>query len=105
LCRFEDVTGVEAVLDHLAQREDGPYVLRLAREPGKRESRYAHLFSGELIGQTSYADEHESTAGLGESGEHPHAARGRLSLLEQRVAELEAEVAALKKLVADPNTP
>ena len=30
----------------LATREDGPFVVRLAREPGRRESRYAHLFSG-----------------------------------------------------------
>ena len=28
--------------------EQGPYVVKLPREPGKRESRYAHLFSGEV---------------------------------------------------------
>ena len=27
-------------------REDGPFVARLARAAGARESRYAHLFSG-----------------------------------------------------------
>ena len=48
LCRFADVTEVEAVLAQLAGREDGPFVVRLPREPGKRESRYAHLFSGEV---------------------------------------------------------
>ena len=52
LCRFGDVTEVEAALDGLAAREDGPFVLRLAREPGKRESRYAHLFSGEPAGDS-----------------------------------------------------
>ena len=40
--------GVEQVLEELASREEGPYVVRLAREPGKRESRYMHLFSGEV---------------------------------------------------------
>ncbi len=39
---------VERTLEGLATREDGPMVVRLAREPGKRESRYMHLFSGEV---------------------------------------------------------
>ncbi|MCK9380515.1 MAG: DUF480 domain-containing protein [Sulfuritalea sp.] len=99
LCRFEDVTEVEAALSQLARREDGPYVVRMAREPGKRESRYAHLFSGEPVGATGDADLH---AGEGEDGP---AASGRLGLLEQRLAELEAEVAALRKLVEDLTAP
>lgn len=45
---FADMPEVEQTLEHLASREDGPYVLRLAREPGKRESRYMHLFSGDV---------------------------------------------------------
>ncbi len=40
------MTQVDAVLAKLA--EQGPYVVKLPREPGKRESRYAHLFSGEV---------------------------------------------------------
>ena len=39
---------VEQTLEGLASREDGPYVVRLPREPGKRESRYMHLFSGDV---------------------------------------------------------
>jgi uncharacterized protein YceH (UPF0502 family) len=99
LCRFGDVTEVEAVLQQLARREDGPFVVRLPREPGKRESRYAHLFSGEVIGQADDTEDHEGAAGLAVPGEQSPAAGTRLSLLEGRVAELEAEVAALKKLV------
>ncbi|MEL4870732.1 YceH family protein [Pantoea agglomerans] len=45
---FADMQEVEQVLEDLASREEGPYVVRLAREPGKRESRYMHLFSGEV---------------------------------------------------------
>ena len=94
LCRFGDVTEVEAVLQQLASREDGPYVQRLPREPGKRESRYAHLFSGEPEGTGEYA----GTA----SGDDPQpAAGGRLQQLEERLATLEAEVSALRKLVDD----
>ncbi|MDY1038420.1 YceH family protein [Lelliottia sp. CFBP8978] len=45
---FSDMQEVEQTLERLAAREDGPFVLRLAREPGKRESRYMHLFSGDV---------------------------------------------------------
>ncbi|HGM6984469.1 TPA: DUF480 domain-containing protein, partial [Serratia marcescens] len=45
---FSDVSEVEQVLQQLATREDGPFVVRLAREPGKRESRFMHLFSGQI---------------------------------------------------------
>ena len=92
LCRFGDVTEVEAVLSQLAQREDGPFVVRLQREPGKRESRYAHLFSGKVIS----TDESEDRIDSGDSGQGPDAARGHLSKLEMRLADLEAEVAALR---------
>ena len=43
---FSDMQEVEQTLEGLAAREDGPYVVRLAREPGKHESRYMHLFCG-----------------------------------------------------------
>ncbi|WP_276854779.1 YceH family protein [Enterobacter oligotrophicus] len=45
---FRDMQDVEQTLEGLTTREDGPYVVRLAREPGKRESRFMHLFSGEV---------------------------------------------------------
>jgi uncharacterized protein len=45
LCKFDDVGEVEAELASLMARDE-PLVVKLAREPGKRESRYAHLFSG-----------------------------------------------------------
>src|ERR1700749_2171248 len=45
---FTDVSEVEAALTRLSEREDGPFVTRLPREPGRREARYAHLFSGEV---------------------------------------------------------
>jgi uncharacterized protein len=48
LCEFADAEEVEATLRNLMTREDGPFIARLARAPGSRESRYAHLFSGSL---------------------------------------------------------
>jgi uncharacterized protein YceH (UPF0502 family) len=41
LAEFSNVNEVEAALAALIEKE---YVTRLAREPGKRESRYMHLF-------------------------------------------------------------
>ena len=46
MATFGDVSEIEATLARLAEREGGPFVTRLAREPGRRESRFAHLFSG-----------------------------------------------------------
>jgi uncharacterized protein YceH (UPF0502 family) len=88
MCKLTDVNEVTAVLEGLATREDGPYVRRLAREPGRRESRYAHLFSGEPVAVP--ASEPQYGAMADDSGDE------RLLRLEQRLAELEAQVAELK---------
>jgi hypothetical protein len=90
LARFADAGEVEAALEHLAHRPDGPFVVRLPREPGKREARYAHLFSGEPDLPAAMA-----------SGAAPDAgAPDRLQHIEQRLADLEAEVAALREQLA-----
>lgn len=78
---FNDVSEVEQVLQQLATREDGPFVVRLAREPGKRESRFMHLFSGQ-IDEAPAALESEDDGDLG-----------------ARVSALENEVSELKRLV------
>ena len=46
LHRFADISSVEAFLVELAEK-DPPRVLRLARAPGARESRWAHVLSGD----------------------------------------------------------
>lgn len=78
---FSDMAEVESTLENLANREDGPYVIRLSREPGKRESRYMHLFCGEVDEAIAAADE-------------PPVASGDL---QARVEALETEVAELKQ--------
>ncbi|MGY0152912.1 DUF480 domain-containing protein [Edwardsiella tarda] len=88
LYAFADVNEAEQALNRLAEREDGPFVVRLAREPGRRESRYAHLFCGEAaIGAESAAVDTASAAV--ETDE-----------LSARVTALEAEVADLKRRLA-----
>jgi uncharacterized protein len=48
LCEFADADEVETTLKTLMTREDGPFIARLPRAAGARESRYAHLFSGAM---------------------------------------------------------
>ncbi|MEM6051134.1 DUF480 domain-containing protein [Erwinia sp. P7711] len=84
LHEFADMNEVEQALETLASREDGPFVVRLAREPGKRESRYMHLFSGEVDEAASSAAE-----SVQESED-----------LSARVAELEREMAQIKQQLA-----
>jgi uncharacterized protein YceH (UPF0502 family) len=96
LCHFGDVSEVEATLSGLASRADGPFVMRLAREPGRRESRYAHLFSGEPAG----ADADPASDGAADDAGKPGATGSRISQLEARVAGLETEMAELKQRLA-----
>lgn len=93
LCRFADVHEVEATLRHLMEREDGPFVTRLPREAGKRESRYAHLFSGEVA--TPAAPE-----GVDAPEDLQPTDRERLMRLEQQLGELRREMEQLRVKVS-----
>jgi uncharacterized protein len=85
-----DVSDVETALENLAKREDGPFVVRLAREPGRRESRYAQLFTGPVSASVATAEAVESTAIM------PAPGSGSRGMLEARVAELERAVEELR---------
>jgi len=90
LCEFADAEEVESTLSGLMSREDGPFVARLPRVAGARESRYAHQFSG-LV---ESAPEPQHAAEAPASGE---SVSQRLARLELLVDELRAELAALKR--------
>jgi len=89
LCEFSESQEVEAVLQQLMNREDGPFVARLPRTPGARESRYAHLFSGNIESVPEAKDLEEPPAASANLAQ-------RLSQLEQEVTRLRSEVEALK---------
>jgi uncharacterized protein YceH (UPF0502 family) len=92
LAPLHDVTEVEAALEDLATRPDGPFVARLAREPGRRESRYMHLFSGEappLVEESADSPSHAVASGSA-------ALVARVEALESEVAALRAELDVLK---------
>ena len=98
LAPFGDVSEAESELEELMTRPDGPFVARLAREPGRRESRYVHLFGG--------AAPEVAVDGLAIDGPaaaaEPAMARPveRIAALEAAVAELRLELESLKSRLA-----
>ncbi|HBV6998865.1 TPA: YceH family protein [Citrobacter freundii] len=89
---FSDMAEVESTLENLATREDGPYVIRLAREPGKRESRYMHLFCGEVDEAVAAADQLPAASGD---------LQARVEMLETEVAELKQRLDSLLAHLGD----
>ncbi|WP_225088141.1 YceH family protein [Pectobacterium colocasium] len=87
LYEFSDVSEAESTLEQLQQRDDGPFVVRLAREAGKRESRYRHLFSGEATDAATLDAE--------SANDDSHTLTERVEALEKEVAELKRQLAAL----------
>lgn len=89
---FSDMAEVESTLENLATREDGPYVIRLAREPGKRESRYMHLFCGEVDEAIAASDQLPAASGD---------LQARVEMLETEVAELKQRLDSLLAHLGD----
>jgi uncharacterized protein YceH (UPF0502 family) len=90
---FEDLEAVQSALHHLMRREPS-LVKVLPRQPGTKESRYVHLFSGESVPVSSMAGE------AGESSERTvesvHGAE-RIAQLESEVGELRRELETLRE--------
>jgi len=91
---FADISSVEGFLDELAERPAGALVMKLARLPGARESRWAHLLSGTPV-----------EAAAGGSGSEPAdsgdaVSLGEVAALKANVARLGVEVEELKAVVA-----
>ena len=87
--RFDDLSEVEAVLTRLAEREPDPLTMRLARQPGEKEARYAHLLSGEPPAAPA--------PGVPEPAPRPD----RISVLEQNIQQLREDLAELKQKFED----
>jgi len=89
LHEFADVAEVDAALESLRTRSDGPFVARLPREPRRKDHAWAHLFGGP-IESVDKAPELEERRAPRVAGDDAFAA------LERRVAELERGLAAIK---------
>ncbi len=98
LHRFDEIGEVLAALQKLMERTP-PLVAVLPRQPGTKESRYAHLLSGPVESVVAaFAAEpafarREAGADAGQEE--------RIALLETTVAELRQEVSALRQKIDD----
>jgi uncharacterized protein YceH (UPF0502 family) len=88
-----DVSQVEAALQGLMTRPDGPFVTRLAREAGRRDSRYAQLFCGPVADATTEPEVVMRVRNVDDED--------RLSRLEKLVDQLASEVSSLKKRLGE----
>ena len=80
LHRFDGLEEVESCLQHMIERQPDPLVVKLPRQPGTKESRYAHLLSGEVSVEAQ-----------------PEPPRPR----QDRFAAMEAEISLLRRDVED----
>ena len=87
---FNDLAEVEETLRGLTEKQNGPFVTKLPMQPGRKEHRFAHLFSGEVPMQAIEPLVSQGPA----ASENPSV--DRLSVLEERVAELSDELTAMK---------
>ena len=91
--RFEHLDDVLSTLQRLIERES-PLVRMLPRQPGTKESRYAHLLSGDVEGWTPLPS--ENAAAPTSSAEDD-----RIGYLEQQVEQLKAEMTEIKQEFAE----
>jgi uncharacterized protein YceH (UPF0502 family) len=87
---FEALDDIVSTLDRLAQREP-PLARILPRQPGTKESRYTHLFSGEP--PMSSEDEHVARA--------PSPAPAGANSTSDRLATLEEEVSRMRQQLSE----
>jgi uncharacterized protein len=93
MAAFADSAEVEGLLEGLAARADGAIVQRLARQPGRREARYAQLFTGPPAAEPAAAPgaEHAPQPAAVEPAD-----AARVEQLAEEVRQLRAELAELR---------
>lgn len=99
---------IDTALENLATRPDGPFVKQLPREPGRRDSRFAHLFSGEDQIPLTPGEAHPQA--LVEPEPRPNISgtetreslAARVQSLEEQVAALRQELEALRGSIKSP---
>jgi len=97
LYQFDDLNAVHSALNLLMNRQP-PLVKLLPRQPGTKESRYTHLFSGEPPEQPSV--ERAPTPASAYSASNASASNDRLSQLEAEVSRLRAELSEVQQQLA-----
>ena len=91
---FAEISDVMAGLQKLMEREP-PLVTLLPRQPGARESRYAHLLSGPVDAAIAAAGSAQTL----QAEEFSVQRDERIARLETTVAEVQREVASLREKI------
>jgi uncharacterized protein len=104
LYAFDDLNAVHSALNLLMNRQPS-LVKLLARQPGTKEARHAHLLSGDVADPVGAASAANATASAVSSSTAHEAAVAstyseRLMELEREVADLRSEVSDLKQQLA-----
>jgi uncharacterized protein YceH (UPF0502 family) len=97
--RFDELTDVAAGLQKLMEREPS-LVAILPRQPGTKESRYTHLLSGGVEAATA-AEAGFATREPGQAAALDAGQEERIAQLEATVAELRREMAILRQKFDD----
>ncbi|MDQ2746976.1 MAG: YceH family protein [Acidobacteriota bacterium] len=91
LYEFSGLGEVNETLDNLMRRDE-PLIVKLERQPGQKEVRYAHLLAGEVV---NYSPPEKSFS-RGNSADD-----NRIEQLEQQVAALQTSVDDLRQTFED----
>jgi uncharacterized protein YceH (UPF0502 family) len=95
LYEFTELREVEEILDGLAHRDE-PMVVKLPRQTGRKDARYAHLLSG--MPEFEEASEEQTAHAASRTPSSTRAADAeRISHLEAEVERLSGEVAELRR--------
>ena len=94
LHKFGDILSVEAFLRELAERKEGALVRELPRQPGARETRWAHLLSGEPSAPVALPSISPAAADTLTAGEIA-AMKAAIGELQSQMARLDATVERL----------
>jgi uncharacterized protein YceH (UPF0502 family) len=95
---FEALEDVVSTLDRLVQREP-PLARVLPRQPGTKESRYMHLFSGEPAAPelADMAQAHSPSQTSGPVGNRLESLEKEVARLRQELSEVQQQLAAFRK--------
>ncbi|PHS18541.1 MAG: DUF480 domain-containing protein [Kangiella sp.] len=100
LCEFQDVHETESVLTEMKTAEPKPFVIRLEREAGKRDSRYAHCFADlEVLDKADEADNSNELAAINDNTPADINQNSRIIALEEQVELMQLEIDELRQMI------
>ncbi len=100
LCEFQNVHETESVLTEMKNAEPKPFVIRLERKAGKRDSRYAHCFSDLMeLEQASEADNSDELAAINVKPPTDVNQNSRIISLEEQVELMQLEIDELRQMI------